>query len=127
MKGFARWVVAQSILVVISLTLASNAKVDGKKFAVHVIKVQRPDDGCTAEVRSDTILYHVSSAATGACAFLRAGEVYKAFLFSGHKQGTNPDDHSEDKVFLVIEDNKEEGKTSAFDIASEEVERKKLR
>ncbi|MGB8581382.1 MAG: hypothetical protein WCD47_11215 [Candidatus Sulfotelmatobacter sp.] len=56
--------------------------------------------------------------------FLRAGESYKALIFSGHREEAEPTDRSEDKVVLVM-DNKEQGKTSVFNIDSEEVEGKK--
>lgn len=104
----------------------TQAKVSEKeKFGVRVIEVKRGTEGCSADVRSDTVYYHVSSAASGDCAFLRAGESYKAFIFSGHREGADLNDRSADKVVLVIEDNKEQGKSSVVNIDSEEVESKK--
>ena len=103
-----------------------QAKVSEKeKFAVRVIKVERTERGCSASVLSVSVRYHISSVSSGACAFLRAGESYKAFIFRGHPKDAEPDDQSEPKVWLVIEDNKTEGSTSVFDIDSEEVENKK--
>lgn len=113
------------IFLVYSLLTSISSFADGKeKFPVQVVKVTRGEEGCAAEVRSDTVFYHISSKVSGDCAFLRAGERYNANVFSGHAEGVESSDHSADKVVLIIFSNRKEDDSSVFAIDSEETEKK---
>ena len=105
----------------------ATAKVNEKKFPVHVIKVKRADDGCTAEVRSDTIVYHVSSVASGACAFFGRAKSTKPSYFRVTSGGPTQTTTPKTRFFSSLKTTtRKERSISVFaKIDSEEVEGKK--
>lgn len=95
------------------------------KFLVHVVRIKRVGDGCTAVVQSDKVRYELSSDTISNCEMLRASEDYKAVV-AATRDADAPNDHSQDYPLFIIENNKEpKGRLAAFDIDSQEARQKK--
>jgi hypothetical protein len=106
--------------VVLVLSYAASPQVQAKDlFSIHIIKVNRVDDTCTAEADSAKVRFKISADLSGSCAMLRAGETYTAF------RGTvvsDPPEHTKDFAVLVVYDNVNNGprNSAGFRIDSEE-------
>lgn len=112
----------QKILLMVCLfSLSCIGQVPDKdKFTIRVVKVKRAGDGCTAQIDSQKVRYTVSSEISGACAMLRAGEDYKAFLVYGRPTGSGND--AKDTAEIVVENNikSTERRNSVFEIDAQE-------
>jgi hypothetical protein len=86
-------------------------------FSIHITKVKRVDDGCTAEADSAKVRFKISADLSGSCAMLRAGETYTAFRGT---VGSDPPDRTKDTVMLVVYDNSGPRNAAGFRIDSEE-------
>jgi hypothetical protein len=112
----------KALLILCLLPFSCLAQVPEKeKFIVRVVKVKRVGEGCTAQIDSPKVRYTISSEVSGACAMLRAGENYKAFLVSGRPAGNDNDSH--DTAEIVIENNTDnkERTNSVFEIDAQEL------
>ena len=88
-------------------------------FSIHITKVKRVGEGCTAEADSARVRFKISADMFGSCAMLRAGETYTAFRGT---VGSDPPDHTKDTAILVVYDNVRNGprNSAGFQIDSEE-------
>jgi hypothetical protein len=108
------------IAVILLMFRAASPQVPAQDlFSIHVTKVKRADESCTAEAESSKVRFKISTNVSGSCAMLRAGETYTAFRGT---VGSDPPDHTKDVALLVVYDNVTNGpKNSAgFQIDSEE-------
>jgi hypothetical protein len=112
----------KALLIVCALSFPTIGQVLEKdKFSVRVVRVKRAGEGCTAQVESAKVRYAISSDISGACAMLRAGEDYRAFLVYGRPPGKDND--ANDTAEIVIENNREnpERRNAVFEIDAQEV------
>jgi len=120
-----RWahLIMNASLAIAMLTVApfdASPQVSPKSlFAIHITKIKRVDEGCTAEAESSTVRFKISSELSAPCAMLRAGETYKAFRAIS---SNDPKDETKDSPILVIYNNVKNGRreNSVFAIESEE-------
>lgn len=110
----------KTVLTVILLLGSVQTSDKDSFFSVHVTKVQRVGQGCSAQIESGSLSFRVSSERSGTCAILRAGEGYRACRGTLGDEGT---DRSKDVSVLLIQDNQKTSKPKIypFQIDSEEV------
>jgi hypothetical protein len=109
-----------AIAAFLVMPYAATPQVPAKDlFSIHITKVKRVDEGCTAEAESAKVRFKISADMSGSCAMLRAGETYTAFRAT---VGSDPPDHTKDTAILVVYDNVKNGprNSAGFQIDSEE-------
>jgi hypothetical protein len=109
-----------AITALLFMSCVATPQVPAKDlFSIHITKVKRVDEGCTAEAESDKVRFKISADISGSCAMLRAGETYTAFRGT---VGSDPPDHTKDTAILVVYDNVKNGprNNAGFQIDSEE-------
>ena len=120
-SSYAKSLAGSAVVAGLSFAILCVGQVPEKeKFNVHVVRIKRTGEGCTAQVDSQKVRYTISSEIYGACAMLRAGEDYKAFLVSGRPVGSEND--ANDTAEMVIENNTEnkERRNAVFEIEAQE-------
>jgi hypothetical protein len=109
-----------TIAALLFMSCVASPQVPAKDlFSIHVTKVKRVDDGCTAEAESAKVRFKIRADMSGSCAMLRAGETYTAFRGT---VGSDPPDHTKDTAILVVYDNVKNGprNNAGFQIDLEE-------
>ncbi len=110
----------RTIAVILVMSYVAPPQVPAKDlFSIHITKVKRVGEGCTAEADSARVRFKISADMSGSYAMLRAGETYTAFRGT---VGSDPPDHTKDTAILVVYDNVRNGprNSAGFQIDSEE-------
>jgi len=111
----------KAFLLVCLLPFSCVGQVPEKeKFTVRVVKVKRTGEGCTAQVDSQKVRYTIASEISGACAMLRAGEDYKAFLVSRRPAGSGNDAKDTAEIFIENNTENKERRNAVFEIDAQE-------
>jgi hypothetical protein len=111
MRTLAVWV-----LTVACVSAGRSQAVEGTRFSIKLVPIDRSDETGKVEASSDKVIYKLSSEVSS-CRSLFAGNEYRAFRATIQN---DPGDRTKDSPILVIFKNPDEkGDKLAFNIVSE--------